>query len=128
MKKNKYISRYAYEKEVNPAQFIAELACANNARRLKKELPQQFWVLPEWKSYYLYQLILAYDLLKEFEDNVIVKALIDNQNIFSLKSPVLRTICSKLPKKPTKVVKSQVTESTFQTHIKKPSILDKLDD
>ena len=44
---SKYPSRYSDGKKVTAAQYITELICEKRAVKDKKELPNNFWKLPQ---------------------------------------------------------------------------------
>lgn len=76
---------------VTAAQYIAELVCHKKAKANKTNLPIQFWKLDGWKEYFLYQLRLANQILKYYNEKAVIRALEDKRsyNTFSLKSPRL---------------------------------------
>jgi hypothetical protein len=90
----KYISRYSPDKDVTPAQYITELICEKKAAQQDSELPIQFWKLPEWKSYYQFQIMLANKLVKKFPSDAIVRALMDSKakRYYSLGHPGLKDL------------------------------------
>ena len=85
----KYPSRYSPGKSVTEAQYIAELMCEKRALSLHRDLPVQFWKLEEWKGYYMYQIRLAYKLLRKYDCSIILKAIGEIYNVFSLANPLL---------------------------------------
>lgn len=90
---NKYQSRYS-DSQVTAAQFITELICEKKALKQKKDLPQQFWKIDEWKAYYRQQILAANALLKMYDEIAIIKALKSERSygVFSLRAPQLDTI------------------------------------
>ena len=94
MTNKKYPSRYSSGKQVGAAQYIAELACEKMAKRNKKELPQKFWNIPEWKKSYKSQLLAARGLLKIYSEVAIIRALNSSRafGIYSLRAPQLDDI------------------------------------
>lgn len=64
-----YKSLYAENKEVGAAQYICELVCKNRADSTKTELPLNFWRIPQWQNYYVFQMKHAGMLLKAFPNN-----------------------------------------------------------
>ncbi len=106
----KYPSRYSRDKMVTGAQYIIELVCEKNAMQTQRELPQQFWQLPEWAAFYKSQLRKCHMLLKKYSDEAIIKALNDPKafKIYSLFAPWLEEIIIKYQKQidtPKEVVK-----------------------
>lgn len=66
-------SRYSPGKNVNAAQYLAELVCYHNALRNNKDLPLKFWELEEWHKYFIYQIKCANDLLKVADAEIVIK-------------------------------------------------------
>lgn len=127
---NKFKSRYSPDKNITPAQYLAEIACERRASYLKTNLPVYFWKLDEWRKYYIYQIQIANELLKVYNISAILYALnIDKcKKVFSLKNPMLIDHIKKY--KPQVVEKQRieidiVTDSTGNRN-RKVNILDKL--
>jgi len=70
--KSKYPSRYSPSQFVTAAQYIIELTCEQAAIRERRELPIQFWKLPQWKTLYLGQLRAVHALLKKYSTTAII--------------------------------------------------------
>jgi len=85
----KYPSRYSPGKDVTAPQYIAELICEKRALSLHRDLPIHFWNLDEWKGYYIYQIRLANKLLLKYDCSIILKAIGEIRNVFSLANPLL---------------------------------------
>lgn len=92
--KSPYPSRYSPSGWVTPAQYILELVCEKRALKDKKELPIQFWNLPEWASLFKSQLRKCHALLKQYDEKAIIAAL-KNSNIYSLHAPWIHQECQK---------------------------------
>jgi lantibiotic modifying enzyme len=94
MTSSTYPSRYSNGKLVTAAQYITELICEKKAKLDKTELPQKFWELKVWNTYYRQQIVAANKLLKEYSGEAIAKALKSEKawNIFSLRAPHLKDI------------------------------------
>ena len=86
----KYPSRYSLGKSVTEAQYIAELMCEKRALSLHRDLPIKFWNLEEWKGYYIYQIKLANKMLVKYDCSIILKAIGEIYNVFSLANPLLK--------------------------------------
>lgn len=78
--KSKYPSRYSPQKFVTAAQYILELVCEKQALYQKKELPAQFWKLPEWQTIFVRQLRRVHSLLKKYPESAII-ATVNKYNI-----------------------------------------------
>lgn len=83
--KSRYPSRYS-QGYVTSAQYILELVCEKQAKWKKKDLPMQFWHLPEWKKIFIMQLRKVHKLLKIYSDKAIIRA-INKNNICTLLAP-----------------------------------------
>lgn len=90
-KKSRYPSRYAPGKFITEAQYITEYVCENNAAMTERELPNNFWELHDWKTYFAFQAVIANRLLKEYSGVAIIAALKSWQGkrIYSLQAPQL---------------------------------------
>ena len=60
----KYLSRYSPDKKITIHQYIVEYVCENNARHSNRELPIQFWTLPEWEAFFVVQMKFCNRLCK----------------------------------------------------------------
>lgn len=79
-----YPSRYSPKKWVTAAQFIIELVCEKQAKKLKKDLPVQFWHLEEWQKEFVSQTRATNRLLKKYDAKVIIEV-IKKKGIWSLR-------------------------------------------
>jgi len=77
--KSNFSSKYSPGKFISPAQKIVETLCENIARKDKKDLPSQFWKLPEWNKLFRNQIAAANKLLKTNEIGAILRVLTDKQ-------------------------------------------------
>lgn len=91
---SKYPSRYSPGKWISSSQYITELICEKKAQKNKKDLPNEFWNLPEWKKFYKQQILAACGLLKIYDDKAIIRALQNKAawSIYSLRAPHLDDI------------------------------------
>lgn len=126
----KFNSKYSPNKKVTPAQYLAEIACERRASSLKTNLPIYFWRLDNWKSYYLYQIKIANELLKTYPVEAILFALKhkDAQRVFSLKNPLIVKLAKQYKKPNVSSEERQidiVTNSTGKQSRKK-NVLDNL--
>lgn len=89
-----YPSKYSPGGWVTAAQYIVEAICEKKAQQNQKDLPNQFWQLPEWAKYYRQQIVAANALLKKYDESAVVKALADKRafRIYSLRAPHLAPI------------------------------------
>lgn len=80
--------------DVSPAQYIAEIMCNRQALKKKERLPDKFWNTPKWRIPFKQQIIAANSLLKIYEPDEIIAAIMrkDAQWIFSLRFPGLNQI------------------------------------
>lgn len=97
----KYQSRYADDTWVTAAQYITELVCEKKAQNERKELPQKFWNLPEWKKFFAMQVLAANELLKIYPAKAVILALNDGRTkkMFSLRFPALDAVIEEYKKK-----------------------------
>lgn len=131
---NKYPSKYSPNKEVTALQYICEIICEKNAKQTGRELPVQFWQLPQWEKFYKSQTGLAKKLLDNYSDGAIIKALRDKRTskIWSLGAPWLIPVIKEYQTNIDKEVK--VIEETveggdnFTRPSLKKNLLDKLDE
>lgn len=91
---NKYRSRYSPNKLVTAGQYILELICEKRAQYLGRDLPIQFWKLPEWATYFQSQTRKCHKLLTKYHPDSIILALKDKRayKIYSLHAPWLISI------------------------------------
>lgn len=73
--KSRYPSRFAVNKFVTAAQYVTEYICEKKAKKDKKDLPQNFWDLPEWNKFFRHQIVLANRLLKKYSVLSIINSL-----------------------------------------------------
>ncbi len=133
---NKYPSKYSPNKEVTAIQFICEIICEKNAKQTGRQLPVQFWQLPQWEKFYKSQICLAKKLLDNYSDAAIIKALRDKRTskIWSLGAtwaliPVIKEYQSKLDQEKTIVIKEDNEGGdNFRRPSLKKNLLDKLDE
>jgi hypothetical protein len=92
-----YISKYSNGKKVSAAQYITEIICEHYAKKEKYDLHYRFWTTNKWSLYYRNQIATANQLVKKYEDTVIVRALNSDEakNIYSLRAPHLKDIIEK---------------------------------
>jgi hypothetical protein len=92
-----YISKYSNGKKVSAAQYITEIICEHYAKKEKYDLHYRFWTTNKWSLYYRNQIATANQLIKKYEDTVIVRALNSDEakNIYSLRAPHLKDIIEK---------------------------------
>jgi hypothetical protein len=65
---------------VTIAQYITEYLCENIARSKKKELPQKFWEIEEWATFFKAQIVLLNrQILPYVHPRAVVKALKDGR-------------------------------------------------
>ncbi len=75
--------------------------CERRAKTLKRDLPKQFWIkLPEWKSYFFYQLSLARRLTAQYPEKSIYRAIHELKYIYSLKIKKLRDLIETYERQP----------------------------
>ena len=89
--KSKYPSIYSPHKFVTASQYIIELVCQKKAKKEGRDLPIQFWKLPEWQQFFKSQLRKCHLLLKQYNEFAIINALKNNRaySITSLFAPWL---------------------------------------
>jgi sulfur relay (sulfurtransferase) DsrC/TusE family protein len=86
----KFKSRYTTtDKDITPAQFLAEKICERIARKNKTVLTDQFWNQTKWKRTFLYQVQIANSLLKIYSWQAILSALKKNPGVYSLNAKFL---------------------------------------
>jgi len=64
---------------IRPDQWITEHMCSLIAKKHSRELPDRFWVLPEWATIFRRQVALAAGLLHFFKAEAVVAALRDKK-------------------------------------------------
>ena len=92
--KSKYTSPSTGE-FCTPAQYVAELMCQRQAEKKNEgALPHKFWNNSKWKSQYIHQIKLAHELIEEFNDRAVVRAIQTGfgQKIFSLRHPKIKEL------------------------------------
>jgi len=70
--KSRYPSKYSPGNFVPAAQYIIEMVLEQYAHKQKRELPLQFWKLPEWDTLYKGQLRITHSLLKKYSAKAII--------------------------------------------------------
>jgi len=80
-------SRYNASRNITIAQYVAEVMCERRAKHMRQYLPDKFWKLPEWKPFFLYQLMIANALMKKYGRLITLAAIIKKVDtyIWSLK-------------------------------------------
>jgi len=65
--------------------------CERRAKSLNKELPDKFWILPEWQKFFVYQVSLVNKLIKEHGRLVTLSAIVKklHKRIWSLRHPAV---------------------------------------
>ena len=83
----KYLSKYSTGQS-SAAQYITQIICEHKAT---EDLPQYFWRLPKWASFYRQQIISANSLLRIYSAAAIIRALElpIARSIYSLRAPHL---------------------------------------
>ena len=84
----KFKSKYT-DKQITPAQFLAEKICERLARKDKIALSDQFWNQARWRRTFLYQVQIANGLLKIYSWQAVLRALNKNPGIYSLNAKFL---------------------------------------
>jgi len=92
--KSRFQSAYSPGKYVTDAQYVVEKICEKNAKSQGRDLPQQFWQLPEWEKFFRQQIPTANKLLQKYHVNSILAALKDKRmwKCYSLRSPFLAKV------------------------------------
>jgi hypothetical protein len=121
--KSPYPSIYSVGSYVSAPQFLGELVCKRAAYKENKELPQQFWALPKWRQFLVWQISLANKLLKTYKAEVIIKALRDpkGRTTYSLGAPHLKGLLEKYAALPEISVKAEIEELEENLGLRKPS-------
>lgn len=60
----KFDSRYSPGKKITAQQYIIEYVCENNAKKRGGELPNKFWEIEEWKTFFRSQTFVCSKLCK----------------------------------------------------------------
>ena len=129
----KYSSKYSPGKQVTELQYICEIICEKNAAYSGRELPLQFWKLPQWAQYYRSQTNLAKKLLDNYSAEAIIKALKDprTKKVYSLAAPWIIPVIKEYEAKIKAEIKlpeqAPMGGDSFQRPSNKTSLLDKLD-
>lgn len=130
----KYISKYSNGKAVTAAQYITELICENKAKKEKKDLHYKFWTNNQWSKFYRDQIATANKLVKQFNEQAIIKAIknIKAEKIYSLRAPHLIPIIEEEQRiietqnKDLSLSFDRSTEKKYAQNSKTQSILSKL--
>lgn len=122
--KCRYLSPSSPGEYVTAAQYIGELICHHRATSLKTNLPIKFWRLPDWKQYFLYQVRLAYPLIKTHGEKAVIRAIEDNRSskTYSLRNPRLLRI---IKEKAKEVAKEKIQPTTIPKVYAKDTTLSK---
>lgn len=130
-----FISRYGADKNIDAAQYIAEIMCERLARKEKQDLPVKFWNTPKWQRTFKQQVLAARSILKLHDANAVIAALRKTPTVFSLRAewlqPIIRECAEKLKIVVTDKVSPEavtVNEQPRQTFVSKKSKLSKLRD
>jgi hypothetical protein len=136
--KSKYPSRYSLNGWVTAAQWIVEFISEKKAKQEKKELPVQFWKLPEWNKFYRSQIHTANALVKKHGELAVIAALKhkDSWWMHSLRAPGFdaiilqerRNLLAKAPKEPTENYDSIDTTAKPPVDFSSAKLADKLRD
>jgi len=121
-KLSRYTSRYSPKKFVTAAQYILELICEHKAHAEERDLPIQFWNLPEWEKYYKTQLRKCHALLKKYDEKAIIGALKDKAGckIYSLHAKWLEPIIQAHQKDVEN--KEKIEKTSIQTPVNRQTI------
>lgn len=92
----KYSSKYGFGDEISAAQLAAETMCHRYAKKRKVQLPQKFWFIDEWKRTFLSQMAAFNKLATAFPEEVILKTIKENQNIYSLRPKFIIELVKKV--------------------------------
>ena len=74
-----YVSKVS-GRDTNAAQFITELVMVRQAVKKRKDLPDKFWNMPEWKLEYKKQIVKANTFLKVYDSDIIISTLLNHNN------------------------------------------------
>lgn len=74
------------------AQYLAEIACQQEAKVKEEVLVNRFWNTDKWKKRYQMQVVYAHRLLKKHSFKAIVNAFhkLSSKHVYSLASPLLK--------------------------------------
>tara|TARA_R110000744_G_scaffold153269_2_gene267674 strand:+ start:2888 stop:3319 length:432 start_codon:yes stop_codon:yes gene_type:complete len=78
-----------------PAQYVAELMCQRQSEKSNEgSLPHKFWNKSKWKGRFIHQVKLAHEIIEEFGDRALVKALQQGMGnrVFSLRHPKIKDL------------------------------------
>jgi hypothetical protein len=92
------------------AQYLAELMCQRMCEKDNRgSLPYKFWNTKKWKGIYMAQLLKANELLREHNNEAVVKTLTSGfgLKVYSLRFPSLKNLIEKEEEK----IKSQKIEA-----------------
>jgi hypothetical protein len=64
---------------VTNAQYITEIFCEHVARQKYADLPNRFWLLPEWLKFYKGQIIEVHKLLRQYSVHTILSSIRDKR-------------------------------------------------
>ena len=134
--KSSYPSRYSPSGWVSAYQYVTELICEKSAKQKHKELPVQFWELPEWEKFFKNQIITAVQLVKKYGATAVINGLNDRRafKTYSLRSPVLKQIITEykkkeeMPKEKKDISYDFKDKKKFADNNEKKSIISKLRD
>jgi hypothetical protein len=76
--KSRFPSKYS-NSFISASQYITELLCEKIAKNQGKKLPYKFWDLHEWNKIYCRHIVEAHKLVKQYEAEVLIRALNDPQ-------------------------------------------------
>lgn len=96
------------------AQYLAETMCTRQARKTNTDLPLKFWNLPKWKKTYMQQLFRANALIKAYSEEVLVRAIEDNQWLNTLLWNDIGSILDKAEVKLEQIKKQAELASKFK--------------
>lgn len=130
-------SRYTdTEKQLTPAQWLAELMCERKAKSERKDLPVKFWdkkLYPEWAKEWVKQAIIANRLLKKYSFEAIVAALKNPKalKIYSLGAtkmltPLIEQAQKQIDNKPQEAVVVDTLPTNVKTTNVTKSLINKL--
>lgn len=132
-----YFSKYSSPpgKKITANQYILELICEKNAGQTNRELPLQFWKLPQWKVFYGSQIKRCSELLNKYSDSSVIKALKDKRckKTFSLKGAWFEKIIQEYENNKSESMSPAIQElpeggSNFQRDKFRSNLLDKLNE
>lgn len=124
-------SRYNATREITPAQYIAEVMCERRAKSLDTELPDRFWELPEWRKFFVYQVMIANSFVKKYGKSRTLVAIVRkvDKRLWSLKHPAVERAISNTTEVFVKKTELDIiNEHSVGRQTRKRTILDILDD